>query len=97
VVRLDVIGLEMAILERVEVTPIVEYMVENRLRWFEHVERFVDSVLRRVDQMEFSRITRDRGRPRKTIKKDLEINELSLNMVYERKSWRNLIHVAIPT
>jgi len=35
-----------------------------------------------------SRITRDRGRPRKiireTIKKDLVINELDPNMVYDR-------------
>ncbi|KAL5154223.1 Craniofacial development protein 2 [Glycine soja] len=42
-----------AIRERVGVAPIVEKMVENRLRWFGHVERRpVDSVVRRVDQME---------------------------------------------
>ena len=40
-----------AIRERVGVAPIVEKMVENRLRWFEHVEiRPVDYVVRRVDQ-----------------------------------------------
>jgi len=37
--------------------------------------------------MEDSRITRDRGRPRRTIretiKKSLEINELDRNMVYD--------------
>ncbi|KAH1225684.1 hypothetical protein GmHk_11G032522 [Glycine max] len=39
--------------ERVGVAPIVEKMVENRLRWFGHVERRpVDSVVRIVDQME---------------------------------------------
>ncbi|KAL5146025.1 Retrovirus-related Pol polyprotein from type-1 retrotransposable element R2 [Glycine soja] len=39
-----------AIRERVGVAPIVEKMVENRLRWFGHVERRpVDSVVRRVD------------------------------------------------
>jgi len=53
-------------------------MVETRLRWFGHVERrLVDLVVRRVDQMEGSQITRGRGRPRKntreTIKKDIEI------------------------
>jgi predicted GNAT superfamily acetyltransferase len=57
---------------------------------------YVDFVVRRVDQMEGSQITRGRGRPRKTISKDLEINELALNMVYDRTLWRNLIHVADP-
>jgi len=51
--------------------------------------------------MEDSKITRGRGRPRKTttetIKKDLEINELDQNMVYDRTLWHNLIHVANPT
>ncbi|RZB64914.1 hypothetical protein D0Y65_041114 [Glycine soja] len=70
-----------AIRERVGVAPIVEKMVENRLRWFGHVERRpVDSVVRRVDQMERRQTIRGRGRPKKTIreviKKDLEINGL---------------------
>jgi hypothetical protein len=43
--------------ERVRVAPILEKMVENRLRWFGHVDR------RRVDQMEESQIKRGRGRP----------------------------------
>ena len=43
----------MLTLERVGVAPIVEKMVETRLRWFVHVERRpVDCVVRRVDQME---------------------------------------------
>jgi len=45
--------------------------------------------------------TRGRGRPRKpireTIQKDLEINELNRNMVYDRVLWCHLIHVADPT
>jgi hypothetical protein len=56
----------------------------------------VDAVVRRVDQMEESQIKRGRGRPRKTIRKDLEVNELDLNIVYDRTLWRNLIHVATP-
>jgi hypothetical protein len=32
--------------ERVGVAPIVENMVETRLRWFGHVERRADSVVR---------------------------------------------------
>lgn len=56
------------------VTPIVEKIVKNRLRWFGHVERrSIDSVVRRVDQTKRSQIIRGRGRPREVIKKDLEI------------------------
>ncbi|KAL5164575.1 Craniofacial development protein 2 [Glycine soja] len=91
-----------AIRERVGVAPIVEKMVENRLRWFGHVERRpVDSVVRRVDQMERRQTIRGRGRPKKTIreviKKDLEINDLDRSMVLDRTLWRKLIHVADPT
>jgi len=46
VVRRDGIELEMPTLERVRVAPIVENMVETRLRWFGHVgRRPVDSVV----------------------------------------------------
>jgi len=39
--------------ERVGVAPIVEKSVENRLRWYGHVERRpVDVITRRVGQME---------------------------------------------
>ena len=73
--------------------------VGHRVMWFGHVERKpIDFVVRRVDQMEDGQITRGRGRPRKTItetiRKDLEINNLDQNMVYDRTLWRNLIHVA---
>jgi len=88
--------------EIVEVAPIVEKSVENRLRWFGHVERKpVDAVVRRVDQMEKSWVKRGRGRPKKTIRetirKDLEASELDPNMVFDRTLWRPLIHVADPT
>jgi len=85
--------------ERVGVAPIVEKLVENTLRWFGHVERRpVDAVVRRVNQMEESRVKRGRGRPKKTIiRKDLEVNELNPNMVFDRTLWRHLIHVADPT
>ena len=84
-------------LERVGVAPIVEKLVENRLRWFGNVERGpVDAVVRRVYQMEESQVKRGR-RPKKTIRKDLEVNELDPNMVFDRTLWRHLIHVANPT
>jgi hypothetical protein len=44
-------------------------IVENRFRWFGQVERKpVDSIVRRVDQIEDSHITRGIGRPRRTIR-----------------------------
>lgn len=92
----------MKILESVGIVPIVEKMVENRLRWFGQVERRPgDFVARRVDKMERSQTIRGRGRPRKTIreviKKDLEINDLDRSMILDRTLWRKLIHVADPT
>ena len=60
--------------------------MEIRLRWFELiVRRPVDFVVRRVDQMEGSQTARSRDRPRKTIKKGLEINELDRDVLYDRK------------
>jgi hypothetical protein len=32
-----------------------------------------------------------------TVRKDLKVNELDPNMVYDRTLWRKLIHVADPT
>jgi len=59
--------------------------------------RPVDFVVRRVDQMEYSQIARSRGRLRKTIretiKKDLDINELDRDMIYDRTLGHCLIHV----
>lgn len=55
----------------VGVSSIVENMVENRLKWLCHVKkRPGDSLERRAYQMMNSKITRGRGRPKKTIKKN---------------------------
>lgn len=50
-------GLEMTILEMImlrECWGKVEKMIQNRFRWFEFVERRVDSVVRRIDPIERS-------------------------------------------
>ena len=51
--------------------------------------------------MEGSAIGRVRERPRKTIdeiiKKDLDFNGLSIDMVYDKTQWHHLIHVTNPT
>jgi len=64
-------------------------MVENRLGGlFWHVERkLVDFVVRRVDQIEDSQITKE-----KLLRKIYD-----RNMVYDRTLWHNLIHVTDPT
>ena len=64
-------------------------IVENRFKWFEHVEwKPVDSIVRRVNQIENSHITRGIRRPgrtiRETIRKYLLINKLNLNKVCDR-------------
>ena len=57
--------------------------------------------MRRVDQMEVRPVIRGRKRPRKTIgetiKRDLDVNNLNVNMIYDRTLWRHLHLVADPT
>ena len=88
--------------ESVEVSPIVDKMVENRLGWFGHIERkSLDYVVRRVYRVERIQTTRGRGRPRNTIreviKKDIKINNLDRSMVMDITSWQKLTHVDYPT
>lgn len=53
--------------ERVGVAPIVEKMVENRFRWFDHVQRKqLDAPIRRVDQIMWSPSRSGRGRRKRT-------------------------------
>jgi len=66
--RHDMIG-NGNIREIIGVASIVKKVVETRLRWFGLVgRRPVDFVVRRLDQMEDSQITRGKGRPWKTLK-----------------------------
>jgi len=88
--------------KKVGVAPISEKMVESRLRWYGHVGRRTENhPVRRVDQMDDSPGVRGRGRPKRTIKEqiqsDLKVNELNPQMIYDRAQWRCLIHVADPT
>ena len=83
------------------VAPIVEKIVESCLRWFGHVEETCRVVVRRVDWMKSSLVTRGRGRHRKTIvetvKRDLNVNGLNINMISDRALWHRLIHIADST
>lgn len=71
--------------ESVGVTSIVEKMIENRFKWFEHAKiRLIDYVVRRVNYMEISQTTIGRGRHRKimreVIKKGIKINNLDIKV-----------------
>lgn len=80
---------------RVGVALTIEKMVETRLKWFGHVERRpLDYLVKRVDQIEGSQITRGGQRLflRQTIRNDPETKELDRNLVHD-----NFIHVANPT
>ncbi|MED6123750.1 hypothetical protein PIB30_118080 [Stylosanthes scabra] len=86
--RLDKIRNE-DIRKRVGVAPIIEKVVESRLRWFEHVgKKPTDHPVRRVDLMEDGQEVRGRGRSKKTIhevvKRDLNVNGLSVYMIHDR-------------
>ena len=88
--------------EKVGVAPIVEKVVESCIRWFGHLWKRLEKVpVRRMDQMDDSPIAKCRGRPRKTIretiKKDLDVNGLNINMIYDRILWCCLIYMGDPT
>ena len=61
--------------------------------------RPIEALVRRMDQVEDSHVTRGRGRPRKTrgkiVKRDLNVNGLNIYIyIYDRALWLRLIHVA---
>ena len=88
--------------EQVGVACIEEKMVESRLRWFGHVQRRpLNTPVRKVDQIIWSPVNRGRERPKRTlnevIKRDLLINNIFSDMIFDRAQWRRAIHVADPT
>lgn len=100
-IRLEMTTLERE-RERVGLAPIVVKMVETRLWWFGHIERrLVNFVVSITDKMEGSQVTRGSGKLRKTIReairKNLEINELEKDIVFDKRLWRHLIHVTDST
>lgn len=68
--------------EKAGLMPIVEKIVESLLR---SLDIYGED---HIDQMDDSSIVRDRGRRRKTIgqiiKRDLDLNSLSLYMIHDR-------------
>ena len=71
-------------------------MVKSHSRWVDHVRRqLINAPARRMYQMEGSLIGRGRGRPRnitdKTIKKNLDLNGLSIDLDYDGTQRHRLI------
>ena len=88
--------------ERVGVISIAKKMVENRLKWFGHVQRReLDEPVKIVDQMVWDPYIRNRGRPKRTldevIQKDMLVKDLSEGKNRDIAIWRRVIHVADPT
>ncbi|XP_071724837.1 uncharacterized protein [Rutidosis leptorrhynchoides] len=82
-----------------KVAPIDEKIREGRLRWFGHVRRRpIDIPVRKCEDIDIRTKRRGRGRPRLTwervIRKDLELLDISKDLVEERGEWRRSIHVA---
>ncbi|KAM2265319.1 hypothetical protein EV1_040903 [Malus domestica] len=86
---------------KVGVAEIEGNMRENRLRWFEHVQRRpTDTPVRRCDYGTEVQGRMGRGRPRKTLeetlRKDLEYLDLTEDMTQNRAQWHSRIHTADP-
>ncbi|KAK9689951.1 hypothetical protein RND81_09G093700 [Saponaria officinalis] len=84
--------------KKVEVAPIEDKMMENRLRWFGHVRRRpMNAPVRRLETWGTEKVVRGRGRPKLTwlrvIEHDMRFLGLDEGMVMERAQWREMIHV----
>jgi hypothetical protein len=85
--------------DRVGVAPIVEKLVQHRLRWFGHVQRrppeapVQSGVLDRVGS-----VRRGRGRSKLTweeaVKRDLKEWDIPKELVMDRSAWRLAINVS---
>lgn len=80
----------------------VEKMIELHLMWFEHVSRKrVEVLIKIVDQTKYNLIVIGKERSKKVIvqniKRELEVNSLSLDLMYDRTLRCQLFHVTNST
>ena len=85
-----------------KVKQISDKMRESRLRWFGHIQRRHETApVRKVESIHIEGSKRVRGRPKKTwievITKDMNMLNITKNLIYDRQRWRNRIHAADPT
>ena len=98
--RLDKIRNE-CIRQKVHVAPIGDKIREGRLRWFGHVHRRPsDAPVRKCDNLIVKIKKNGRGRPRLTWKdivvKYLKVLDIDEDVVLDRCTWRQRIHIADP-
>ena len=73
------------------------YMVQNRLRWFQHVQKKTnDALVRRIECI-IVEGKRNQGRPKRTweeqIKSNLHELHLSKDLNRDKGSWQRFIHI----
>lgn len=86
--------------ESVGVSSIVEKMMENRFRWFDHVEK-TDKLCSKESISDREKINNQKKRKpknniREVIKKYLQINNLDKNIIFNRILRRKLIYLVDP-
>ena len=86
-----------AIRDLVKVVPIEDKMREIRLRWFGHIKRSADVLVRRYEGINTPRGKRGRGRPNKSldkvIREDLRVVGLTEDLAQDRRLWRDRIRI----
>ena len=94
--RMDKISNEV-IKDLVKVTHIEDKMRESRLRWFSHVKKSEDALVRRCEKVNIPEGKRKRGRPKKNldevIREDLKVGGLTEDMTQDRRLWQDRIKI----
>ena len=88
----------MRIFSLIGVASIKDKMIENCLRWFDHIRcRSMDAPVIMMEKIDIEQGKKLREKPKMTwmemVKKDMKLLELEERMVVDRNVWRRRIHV----
>ena len=83
------------------IAPIEDKIRENCVRWFGHIERRpTTTLIRKVSFINEEDFRRKRGRPKRrwmdVVNEDLKTLNLSKTLIFDRKEWKERIHVTDP-
>jgi len=96
-IRIDKIRNEV-IRDKVEVTPIENKITNAKLRWFCHIQRSMDTPVRKCEMTDLPEYRRGRGRPKKNwnevIRYDMNFVSLMEDMVQDKSGWTSRIKEA---